>query len=84
MSYLEALNYHPIDFFQKSQKEFFISDSNCEQIVFTVAINLPVFSISNLIPSNLFSFLGTNEGTSIKNPRFKMVLWSIIAGTREE
>ena len=82
MSYLEVLNYHPTDFLKKSQKEFFISDSNCEQIVFTLAISLPVFSISNLIPSNLFSFLGTSEGNSIQNPRFKMVLWSIIAGTR--
>ena len=82
MSYLEVLNYHPTDFLKKSQKEFFISDSNCEQIVFILAISLPVFSISNLIPSGLFSFLGTNEGTSIQNPRFKMVLWSIIAGTR--
>ena len=82
MSYLEALNYHPTSFFKKSQKEFFISDTNCEQTVFTATVSLPVFSISNIVPRFRFTFFGANEGNSGQNPRFKLILWSIIAGTR--
>lgn len=44
---------------------------------------LPIFSISNLIPHNLFSFSGsTSSNDSDSDPIFKMILWSIIAGTR--
>ncbi|WP_316504180.1 winged helix-turn-helix domain-containing protein [Nitrosopumilus sp.] len=83
MSYLEAQNYHPTNFCKRSQKEFFISDIGSEQTVLTTAIiPFPVFSISNLIPKNLFSFSGTAGLNSGQNPRFKMILWSIIAGTR--
>lgn len=48
----------------------------------TTTIALPIFSFSSIIPRGLFSFLGTNDGQPIQNPRFKMILWSIIAGTR--
>lgn len=64
------------------QKEFFITSTNSEKSVLTTTITLPVFSFSSLIPRGLFSFSGTNDGQSNPNPRFKMILWSIIAGTR--
>lgn len=48
----------------------------------TTTITLPVFSFPSLIPSGLFSFSGTNNGQLNLEPRFKMILWSIIAGTR--
>ncbi|MCV0393050.1 MAG: winged helix-turn-helix domain-containing protein [Nitrosopumilus sp.] len=50
--------------------------------MFTQTLVLPSFSFSNIIPKNLFSFSGTDIGQSMPNPRFKMILWSIIAGTR--
>ena len=62
--------------------EFFISATNSEQSVFATTITLPVFSFSEIIPRNLFSFSGTNDGQSGPNPRFKMILWFIIAGTK--
>ena len=49
--------------------------------MFTTTV-LPVFSFPEIIPRNLFSFSGTNNGQSGPDPRFKMILWSIIAGTR--
>ena len=65
-----------------SKKEFFISLTRYEQSVFTTTINLPAFSFSGIFPRQLFSFLGTDGGQSGLDPRFKMILWSIIAGTR--
>ena len=62
------------------QKEFFITNTNSEKSVLTTTIILPIFS--SLIPSGFFSFSGTDNGQSNLNPRFKMILWSIIAGTR--
>lgn len=62
------------------QKEFFITSTDSEKSVLTTTIVLPVFSFSSLISGRLFSFSGTDNGQS--NPRFKMILWSIIAGTR--
>ena len=64
------------------QKEFFIISTNSEKLVLTATITLPIFSFSSLIPRGLFSFSGTDNGQSSLNPRFKMILWSIIAGTR--
>ena len=64
------------------QKEFFITSTNSEKLVLTTTIILPVFSFSSLIPRGLFSFSGRDNGQSNPNPRFKMILWSIIAGTR--
>ena len=77
---LEVQNYLPNSPIKKSQKEFFISNAKCEQLVFTVT--LPVFSFPTIIPKNLFVFLGTDGGEAIPNPRFKMILWAIVAGTR--
>ncbi len=67
---------------KNSQKEFFISDTKSEQLVFTGMITSSVFSFSRFVPKELFSFSGTESAQSGPNPRFKMVLWSIIAGTR--
>jgi len=65
---------------KEEQKEFFITNTNSGQSVLTVT--LPVFSFPSIIPSGLFSFSGVNNTESSPNPRFKMILWSIIAGTR--
>jgi DNA-binding transcriptional ArsR family regulator len=48
------------------------------------AINLPVFSFSTIIPRGIFRFMDSFKGKneSKVDPRFKMILWSIIAGTR--
>ncbi len=64
------------------QKEFFITSTNSEKSVLTATITLPIFLFSSLIPRGLFSFSGTDNGQSSLNPRFKMILWSIIASTR--
>ena len=64
----------------QSQKEFFITNINYEQSMIATIITLPTFS--NFIPGRLFSFSGTDNGQSNPNRRFKMILWSIIAGTR--
>jgi len=50
--------------------------------VFVLTTNFPVFSFSVIIPKNLFSFSGTDNGESAPDPRFKMILWFIIAGTK--
>ena len=42
---------------------------------------LPAFSFPS-IPNGLFSFSGTDGNSSRPDPRFKMILWSVIAGTR--
>ncbi len=52
--------------------------------MFTLFLNFPIFSFSTIIPKDIFhfaySFIGKNN--SEVNHRFKMILWSIIAGTR--
>jgi len=52
--------------------------------MFTLSLNFSVFSFSTIIPKDFFhfadSFIGKNN--SEINRRFKMILWSIIAGTR--
>ncbi len=53
-----------------------------EQSVFTATITLPVFSFPEIIPRNLFSFSGDNDGQSTPDPRFKNILWFIITGTK--
>ncbi|MDH3780012.1 MAG: winged helix-turn-helix domain-containing protein [Nitrosopumilus sp.] len=50
--------------------------------MFATTIVFPVFSFSEIIPRNLFSFLGTDSEQSRQNHRFKMILWFIIAGTK--
>ncbi len=79
---MEVLNYRFNNFFGRSQKEFFISDTNPEHSMLRTLIVFPVFSFSYLIPNSLFSFSGTDSESSQPNPRFKMILWLIIAGTR--
>lgn len=81
MFYLAVQNYQ-LNNTQNLKKGFFISDINSEQLVFTTTITLPTFSFPKIIPSNLFSFSGIDATKSNPNPRFKMILWSIIAGTR--
>ena len=78
-------NYLPIDFFQNHQKEFFISNVNSDQTVLAITTStiFPVFSLpTRFIPKNLFLFSGIDNTQSASNNRFKMILWSIIAGTR--
>ena len=50
--------------------------------MFATTITFPVFSFPEIITKNLFSFSGINNGQSGPNPRFKMILWFIIAGTK--
>ena len=52
--------------------------------MFVFIVNFPVFSLYTIIPRNLFCFLDSFPGKndSKLDPRFKMILWSIIAGTR--
>jgi len=80
--YLEVQNYLPNDVLKRTQKEFFISNTNREQSVFRAIVIFPVFSFPKITPKNLFSFLGTNGERSRPDPRFKMILWFIIAGTK--
>ncbi len=63
------------------QKQFFISDAISEQSVLTATITSSSFSPPQIIPK-FFMFLGDGNSSSSINPRFKMILWSIIAGTR--
>jgi predicted transcriptional regulator len=52
--------------------------------MFTSHLNFSIFSFTSIIPKDIFhftnSFIGKND--SEINHRFKMILWSIIAGTR--
>lgn len=73
---------YPFNKIKNIQKRFFITNTNSEKSVLTTTITLSVFSFSSLIPRGLFSFSGTDDYQSNLNPRFKMILWSIIAGTR--
>lgn len=64
----------------KITKEFFISNDVWENSMFIASI--PIFSIANILPRNLFTFSGTYNGQTEQDPRLKMILWSIVAGTR--
>ena len=52
--------------------------------MFVFTVNFPVFSLYTIIPRNVFCFIDsfTGKNDSKLDPRFKMILWSIIAGTR--
>ncbi|MCI4433675.1 MAG: winged helix-turn-helix transcriptional regulator [Nitrosopumilus sp.] len=52
--------------------------------MFVFTVNFPIFSFSTIIPRNVFCFIDsfTGKNDSKLDPRFKMILWSIIAGTR--
>ncbi|MGH1520815.1 MAG: winged helix-turn-helix domain-containing protein [Nitrosopumilus sp.] len=46
------------------------------------AVVMPIFSMPDILPKNLFTFSGNDTGHTEHDPRFKMILWSIVAGTR--
>ena len=75
-------SYCPNNVFKILQKEFFISNTNREQSVIGAVVIFPVFSFSAIIPKTIFSFLGTDSDQPQSDPRFKMILWFIVAGTR--
>ena len=79
---MEVQKYSLNEKVKKPQKEFFISYTNSEQSLIGSLVIFPVFSIVQIIPKNVFSFSGTENGRSEENPRFKMILWMFIAGTR--
>lgn len=64
---------------ENCKKTFFISNCKCEQLVFVTT--MPIFLIPDVLPKILFVFSGTNNGHTEHDPRFKMILWSIVAGT---
>ena len=68
--------------FETLQKEFFISNTICEQSLIGAIVIFPEFSFSAIIPKTIFSFLGTEGESPQSDPKFKMILWLIIAGTR--
>ena len=47
-----------------------------------VMIGLQVFSRFDIIPKCIFSFSGSDNGISQPDPRFKMILWLFIGGSR--
>ena len=49
-----------------------------------MSFDFPMFSFSIIMPKSLFNFIGANAGKNSSNtdPKFRMILWSIIAGTR--
>ena len=52
--------------------------------MFVLTFNFPIFFVSAIIPKGIFHFIGSStEGNDSKiDHRFKMILWSIVAGTR--
>jgi len=79
---LEVLKLLHNDIFESTKKEFFISYTNTEQSMFGAIVIFPVFSFLEIVPRNMFSFLGADNGPSLPDPRFKMILWLFVAGTR--
>ena len=76
---METQNCPACSYSKNSQKEFFISTINCGQSMFLITI--PFFSLPKIFPIR-FSFSDSTNGQSQSDRRFKMILWSIIAGTR--
>jgi DNA-binding transcriptional ArsR family regulator len=79
---LEVLKLLHNDIFENTKKEFFICYTNPEQSMFGAIVIFPVFSFLEIVPKNMFSFLGADNDQSQLNPRFKMILWLFVAGTR--
>ena len=85
---MEVLIYLPNFFYFKLDKLFEVSSFYMTFriffLMFVLSLGFPMFSFSGIIPKNIFhvtdSFTGKNN--SEINRRFKMILWSIIAGTR--
>ena len=69
---------------KETQKEFFISSVHCGQSVFSTVIFFPHFSFPKINPAIIFYFSDdkTHDSSKVQNSRFKMILWSIVAGTR--
>ena len=82
---LEVLNclQHNIDV-KETQREFFISSVHCGQSVFSTVIFPPHFSSPKINSTIIFSFSDdkSHDSSKVQNSRFKMILWSIVAGTR--
>ena len=76
---METLNCPTCSYFENSQKEFLISTTDDEQLMFQIII--PFFSFPKIFPIT-FSFAGSTNGNPQQDRRFKMILWSIIGGTR--
>jgi len=53
-------------------------------MMFVFSMNFPMLIFSTIIPKDIFHFIDsfTGKNNSEINYRFKMILWSIIAGTR--
>lgn len=53
-------------------------------LMFVFTVNFPVFSLYTVIPRDIFQFMNSFKGKndSSVDPRFKMIVWSIVAGTR--
>lgn len=79
---MEVLKLLHNDIVKNTKKEFFISHTNTEQSMFGAIVIFPVFSLLEIFPRNIFSFLGADNGQSQPDPRFKMILWLFVAGTR--
>ena len=76
---METLNCPVCSNPENSQKEFLISTTNGGQLMFQIII--PYFSLPRIFPIT-FSFAGSTNGNPQQDRRFKMILWSIIGGTR--
>ena len=76
---METLNCPARSSLKNSQKEFLISTTNSGQTMFQIII--PFFYFPKIFPTR-FSFSGSIDGNSHQDRRFKMILWSIIGGTR--
>ena len=52
--------------------------------MFVLTLNFPIFSLPSIFPKDIFRFFDPSTGNNEfrPDPRFKMILWSIIAGTR--
>lgn len=52
--------------------------------MYVFSLNFPMLSFHTIIPKNIFCFIDsfTGKNDSKIDPRFKMILWVIIAGTR--
>lgn len=52
--------------------------------MYSLVLNFPIFSFSALIPKGIFHFAGSTIGgnNSEINHRFKIILWSLVVGTR--
>ena len=52
--------------------------------MFILILNFPIFSFSALIPRGIFHFTESSTGgnNSQINHRFKIILWSLVVGTR--